>query len=246
MRHVRTDGKRVAIVQSNYIPWKGYFDLIASVDEFIVYDEVQYTRRDWRNRNRIKTPQGLQWLTVPVKVRGRYIQTIAETELADDDWGTAHWRVLEHNYRRAACFDEVASIVEPCYRMRFSGLSDLNGHLTRVICGYLGIATRISDSRSFPGQGDRVERLVQLCAHAGAHTYVSGPSARSYLDERAFAERGMRVEWHDYGGYPAHPQLWGGFVHEVTILDLLFNCGREAPRYMKFRADGAPDPAESR
>lgn len=107
--------KKVAIVQSNYIPWKGYFDLVAKVDEFILYDDMQYTRRDWRNRNQIKTPQGIQWLTVPVRVKGKYHQTIRETEIEGDQWATAHWKALSQNYRRTPHFTEIANWLEPLY-----------------------------------------------------------------------------------------------------------------------------------
>lgn len=116
--------KKVAIVQSNYIPWKGYFDMIAAVDEFILYDDMQYTRRDWRNRNQIKTPQGPQWLTVPVKVKGKYLQTIRETEIDGVDWVEAHWKAIVQNYRRAPHFEEVAAAFEPSYRQhQYSHLS---------------------------------------------------------------------------------------------------------------------------
>ena len=110
--------KRVAILQSNYIPWKGYFDLIAAVDEFILYDDMQYTRRDWRNRNQIKTPQGLQWLTVPVRVKGKFLQKINETEIEGQDWAATHWKTLAQNYRRAPHFAEVARWLEPLYLER--------------------------------------------------------------------------------------------------------------------------------
>lgn len=107
--------KRIAILQSNYIPWKGYFDMIAAVDEFILYDDMQYTRRDWRNRNQIKTPQGVQWLTVPVRVKGKYDQTIRETEIDGIDWAGTHWKIIAQNYRRAPRFEEVAAVFEPLY-----------------------------------------------------------------------------------------------------------------------------------
>jgi hypothetical protein len=139
--------KKVAIVQSNYIPWKGYFDLIASVDEFIVYDDMQYTRRDWRNRNLIKTPQGLQWLTVPVKVKGKYHQTIRETEIDGTEWAQVHWKAFCQNYRRAPYFEEIAALCEPLYLQRqYTHLSALNRAFIETICGYLGIGTKISNS----------------------------------------------------------------------------------------------------
>jgi hypothetical protein len=225
--------KKVAIVQSNYVPWKGYFDLIAAVDEFILYDEVQFTKNDWRNRNRIKTPKGLEWLSIPVgqDIRRR----IRDVELPDPRWQEKHWKTLEANYGRAAHFAEVARVFEPLYLERsHSHLSPLNREFIEVICRYLGIATRISDCSDYELAGGKTERLVSLALQAGASEYVSGPSARSYLDERAFAGRGLRLCWFDYAGYPEYPQLWGAFAHEVSILDLLFNCGRDAPRYMRF------------
>lgn len=229
--------KKIAIVQSNYIPWKGYFDLIASVDEFIVYDEVQYTRRDWRNRNRIKTPQGLQWITVPVRVKGRYLQSIAETEIEGDEWAERHWKSLRSAYARADHFAAVAEAFEPLYaRGRFTHLSALNRALIGAVCAFLGIRTRLASSSDYELAPGRSARLARLCEQAGATEYVSGPSARAYLDEEEFASRGIRVSWFDYGGYPEYPQLWGGFAHEVSILDLLFNCGASAPRFMKFVA----------
>jgi WbqC-like protein family len=225
--------KKVAIVQSNYVPWKGYFDLIAAVDEFILYDEAQFTKNDWRNRNRIKTPKGLEWLSIPVgqDIRRR----IRDVELPDPRWQEKHWKTLEANYGRAAHFAEVARVFEPLYLKRsHSHLSALNREFIEVICRYLGIATRISDCRDYELAGGKTERLVSLALQAGASEYLSGPSARSYIDERAFAGRGLRLSWFDYAGYPEYPQLWGAFAHEVSILDLLFNCGRDAPRYMRF------------
>lgn len=226
--------KKVAIVQSNYIPWKGYFDLIASVDEFILYDDMQYTRRDWRNRNRIKTAQGVQWLTIPVKVKGKYHQTIRETETEDAAWTSNHWSTLAQSYRRAPHFAEIAAWLEPLYRADPPLLlSAVNRRFIEAICAYLGIATPITNSWDYPMIEGKSERLADLCAKAGGSEYVSGPSAKGYIEERAFTERGLRLTWFDYAGYPAYPQLWGEFVHEVTILDLLFNCGKDARFHLR-------------
>lgn len=225
--------KKVAVLQSNYIPWKGYFDLIAAVDEFILYDDVQFTKNDWRNRNRIKTPRGLQWLSIPV---GQDIdRRIRDVQLPHGAWQDRHWKTLEANYRRAAHFAELAAVFEPVYRsQRHTHLSPLNRELIEAVCRYLGIRTCISNSWDYAPAGGRLERLVDLVAQAGGSEYITGPSARNYLDEAAFAARGISVTWFDYAGYPEYPQLWGGFVHEVTILDLLFNCGQDAARYMRF------------
>lgn len=226
--------KRVAVVQSNYIPWKGYFDLIASVDEFIFYDDVQYTRRDWRNRNQIKTPHGPRWLTVPVETKGRFDQTIRQTRIQGSGWAAEHWKVLEHNYRRAPAFDAVEPWLLPLYLDHVHGhLSSCNHAFVTAICSFLGIGTRLQDCQVYRLEEGKSERLAGLVEQAGGQIYVSGPSARDYLDEKIFHQRGLSVEWMDYSGYPEYPQLWGGFVHEVSILDLLFNCGAESVRFMK-------------
>lgn len=227
--------KKVAIVQSNYIPWKGYFDMIASVDEFVLFDDMQYTRRDWRNRNQIKTPQGVQWLTVPVKVKGKYHQTIRETEIDGMDWAQAHWKALTQNYRRAPYFAEISAWLEPFYLdARHTHLARLNRALIEAVCAYLDIPTRISNSWDYELLPGKTERLVSLCEQAGGTEYISGPAARDYIQAGLFSERGIALGWFDYSGYPEYPQLWGEFTHGVTILDLLFNCGKDAPRFMKY------------
>lgn len=227
--------KRVAILQSNYIPWKGYFDMIAAVDEFIIYDDMQYTRRDWRNRNQIKTPQGQQWLTVPVKVKGKYLQTIRETEIDGTDWPEVHWKALAQNYRRALYFEEIATIFEPHYRQcKHTYLSMLNREFIEAVCGYLGITTKISNSWDYSLVEGKTVRLADLCCQAGGTEYISGPSAKGYIEEHFFTERGIKLSWFDYSDYPEYNQLWGEFSHGVTILDLLFNCGKGAANHMKY------------
>jgi WbqC-like protein family len=209
--------------------------MIASVDEFILYDDMQYTRRDWRNRNKIKTPQGLQWLTVPVKVKGKYLQTIRETEIEQSHWAIDHWKALSQNYRRSTYFEEISALIEPLYAAPpATNLSQLNRLFIETICAYLNIKTELSNSWDYPLSDGKSERLADLCVSVGADEYISGPAAKDYLDENVFAERGIKVRWFDYTGYPAYPQLWGEFTHGVTILDLLFNCGKESHRYMRF------------
>jgi len=194
---------------------------------------VQFTKNDWRNRNIIKTPQGLKWISVPVGPSLRRL--VREVELPDGKWPTKHWRTLENNYRRTACFDEIADIVEPIYRdMRHTMLSEFNRAFIQTICGYLGIRTKISSSSDYRLAGDRSERLLELCWQTGAKTYVSGPAAKTYLDVPLFRGNGIEVDWFEYSGYPKYPQLWGEFEHCVSILDLMFNCGRQSPDYMKF------------
>lgn len=225
--------KRAAIVQSNYIPWKGFFDLIAAVDEFVLYDDAQFTKNDWRNRNQIKTPQGPQWLTVPV---GQNInRRIRDVALTDHRWQAKHWKTLETNYGRARCFDTVAERLAPIYLDRqHDHLSSLNRELIEAICEFLGIYTKLSNSWDYCLVEGKTHRLVSLCQQMGATEYVSGPSAKAYIDQNAFEEQGIKITWFEYSGYPEYSQLWDGFVHSVSILDLLFNCGKDAPEYMKW------------
>lgn len=226
--------KKVAILQSNYIPWKGYFDMIAAVDEFILYDEMQYTKNDWRNRNQIKTPQGVQWLTVPVRQKGEFGQTIRDAEIDGEKWRGLHWKSLNANYRRAQHFSEVAAFIEPLYKNSYRTISELNRSFIVAICAYLGITTKISYSWDYQLIEGKTERLSNLCQQAGTTQYISGPSAKDYIDPHIFSNAGIGLTWFNYEGYPEYPQLWGEFVHGVTILDLLFNCGKKSKNYMRF------------
>lgn len=227
--------KKIAILQSNYIPWKGYFDLIAAVDEFILYDDMQYTRRDWRNRNQIKTPQGVQWLTVPVQVKGKYYQKIRDTKIDGSDWALVHWKTITQNYHRAAYFKEISCWLEPFYLdAPYKNLSELNRTFIEAICGYLNIKTKITNSWDYELIDGKTERLADLCLQAGGKEYISGPAAKDYIEEMMFVDRGIKLSWFDYSGYPLYPQLWKEFVHNVTILDLLFNCGEKASSYMRY------------
>lgn len=221
-------GKRVAILQSSYIPWKGYFDIIASVDEFILYDTASYSKGDWRNRNRIKTHAGLSWLTVPVQTSGRLGQPIDEVEVEDTRWAGRHWRSLETFYARARHFDPVAPVLKETYERaaRETRLSRINELFIDTVCGLLDIRTRISRSSDYTLRGDRTTRLLHLCEQAGATEYLSGPAAKAYLDPGTFSEYGIAVCWMDYSGYPEYRQLHGPpFVHQVSIVDLLLNEG---------------------
>ena len=221
--------KRVAIVQSSYIPWKGYFDLMGSVDEFVLLDDAQFTRRDWRNRNRIKTADGLKWLTIPVDVKGKFDQAIEDTRVSDPSWRETHWKSLHHAYSKAPCFSQFAAQIEAVYQdASDERLSQINHRFLTAICGILGIDTKITWSMDYGGTGRKSERLVDLCGRASATEYLSGPTARGYLDEGLFNEAGIEVVWMDYEGYPEYDQLYPPFEHHVTILDLIFHTGAQA------------------
>lgn len=226
--------KKIAIAQSNYIPWKGYFDMIAAVDEFVLFDDMQYTRRDWRNRNQIKTPQGTIWLTVPVLVKGKYQQKIRETKIDTTEWAANHWKSIVFNYSRSRNFNEIKELLEPLYlNKRYTNLSELNFLFIKEISDYLGIKTIISRSWDYEITEGKTERLVDLCRQTGATQYISGPAAKNYINTELFSNQGVNVTWFDYSGYPQYQQLWGDFIHEVSIIDLLFNCGNESSKFMK-------------
>ena len=219
--------KKIAILQSNYIPWKGYFDLISFVDEFVIYDEVQYTKNDWRNRNQIKTPNGLQWLTIPVG--SNLSRKICEVSLPENNWRVKHWKTIEMNYKKAQYFKDVAEWLEPLYvDNQDTWLSDFNACLIRHICEYIGIQTKIRDSRSIDTETGQTKRLVEICKELAGTQYVSGQAARSYLDVGLFEQESIDISWFSYDNFPQYEQLWGEFEHNLSIIDVLFNCGPDS------------------
>ena len=223
--------KKVAIIQSNYIPWKGYFHIIQDVDDFVFLDSVQYTSRDWRNRNRIKTPSGPKWLTVPVNAgRGT---SIREAHIDGTGWQIKHYKTLRHNYHDCKYFDKYHDWIEDVYLKRsWQYLSQLNQYLIVAISGFLGIDTQFHDDSEYPESGDRNLRLLNIAKALEADVYVSGPAAKEYLDERMFEAEGIRVEFFEYPNYPHYPQLHGDFEHRVSILDLLFGAGDDSSQYI--------------
>ncbi|MBK7149195.1 MAG: WbqC family protein [Bacteroidetes bacterium] len=223
--------KKVAILQSNYIPWKGYFDLIKSVDVFVIYDEVQYTKNDWRNRNLIKTPTGPSWITIPCR-QTSLAQKIYETQVTLPNWNVKHWNTIKGNYTRAPYFKKYEEVFYQTYMSsRSEFLSEINLTFIKTINGLLGIETTIIDSRELNLQGDKNERLIEAVCKLNGNYYLSGPAAKSYLDEKAFHDKGIEVAWMDYTKYPEYQQLYPPFTHGVSILDLIFNCGESAVNY---------------
>jgi len=224
---------RICIIQSCYIPWKGFFDLIGQCDEYVIYDSAQYVKRHWHNRNRIKTANGVEWLTIPVVVKGRFEQAINEVEI-EKPWADKHWRAIELAYIRAPFFDHFAPAVRGWYEQADGQalLTDVNAIFLRGIAGLLGIETRMVRDTAYPTQGIKTERLLGIARAAGADRYLSGPSARDYFDETMFRTAGVTPEWMSYDGYREYQQLHGGFEHAVSTLDLLFNTGPDASRYL--------------
>lgn len=225
--------KKVAIVQSNYIPWKGYFDLINSVDEFILFDDMQYTKRDWRNRNKIKTDKGLIWLTIPVQVKGKYYQKIKDTQISDLNWRQDHWKSITHNYLCSRYFEKYQDIFKTLYlNHEAKYLSQINYQFIVNICKILGIKTKISWSMDYDIVEGKTERLISLCKQAQATEYISGPSAKEYINVDLFEQENIKLTYIDYSKYPEYQQLFPPFEHGVSVIDLIFNEGENSKNYM--------------
>ncbi|BCT69192.1 WbqC family protein [Nitrosospira sp. NRS527] len=222
--------KKVAILQSNYIPWKGYFDLIHDVDLFIFYDDVQYTHSDWRHRNKLMTRDGPRWLTIPA---GHDLKRlICEVEIPDQSWKQQHRSIIEQNYRNAPFIEESQPLLDFLYANTITSLSDYNQRAIRHLSNILGIHTQFADSRLLGVNGRKTERLIGILESVGATKYISGPSARDYIDEPMFVEAGIELVYKEYPAYPPYRQCFSPFSPFVTILDLLMNVGPEAPRYI--------------
>ncbi|HEY4582183.1 MAG TPA: WbqC family protein [Lysobacter sp.] len=224
--------ERIAVLQSNYIPWKGYFDLIHDVDTFIFYDDVQFTRQDWRTRNRVKTANGPIWLSVPAGTD--LDRLICNVQLREHAWQKKHWATLSQAYGKTPHFARYRAFFEDVYLGRtWTSLSELNQYLiTTISRELLGIGTRFLDSRKFNAQGQKLDRLLDLIGQTGAGTYLSGPAAKDYIDPARFEALGVELVYKDYSGYPEYPQLHPPFEHAVSILDLLFHTGDDAPHYI--------------
>lgn len=226
--------KKIALLQSNYIPWKGYFDLIGLVDEFILFDQAQFTHSDWRNRNRIKTSQGLRWLSIPVFHDGKNPKKIRDTRVVDQRWRKKHWRSITQSYGKSPHFNDYRAIFEKLYLDDHSeSLSEINYQFIRAICGILKIETPISWSADYEITAGKTERILSICRQAKATDYVTGPAAKNYLDASLFEKAGIALSYIDYSGYREYSQPHGAFEHGVSIIDLLFNTGPHAPDYMK-------------
>lgn len=222
-----------AILQSNYIPWKGYFDLLNSADVFIIYDEVQYTKNDWRNRNKIKTAQGLHWLTIPVK-QEKLAQKINETCVNGNEWRKKHWLTITNTYRKFPGFTLYKDIFEELYLSNEEILlTKINESFIRTIANLLNSKTEIVRSEQLGLIEGKTERLVDLCKKVGASTYLSGPAAKDYLQVDLFNAEGIKVKWMDYGNYTTYEQPFPPFEHGVSVLDTLFCNGAATKQYLK-------------
>ncbi len=228
------NGKKVAISQSNYIPWIGYFDLIQKADVFVFLDDVQYTKSDWRNRNRIKTDAGPLWITVPCGVDLNRL--ICEVHIESTRWQKKHWKTIHQYYHRAPFYEMGEPFFKNVYLDHsWTNLSEMNQFLIQAISKrFLDIHTEFLDSRHFQCKNKKQDRIFEILEKiGGVSEYLSGPKASNYLDESEFIKRNMVLTFMDYSGYPPYRQLYGDFIHRMSILDLIFNLGPAAADYMK-------------
>ena len=211
--------------------------MINSADEFIIFDEAQYTKNDWRNRNQIKTANGLLWLTIPVR-RHNLQQKVCETRISDKCWRKKHWKTLQGCYARTPGFKLYKTIFEELYMGSDEVLlSNINVAFICAICALLDIKTTIVPQSGVDFGSGKTERLIEVCKTTNADTYLSGPAAKNYLDEDLFEKSGISLEYMDYSGYEEYSQPYPPFAHNVSILDVLFNCGKDSPRYYKKKVD---------
>ena len=217
---------KIAVLQSNYIPWRGYFDIISKVDHFVIYDEVQYTKNDWRNRNQIKTQNGLVWLTIPVK-QTNLNQKICETEVVNQIWRRKHMNSIRLNYSKAPFYNDYIDSIAYLYEGNETLLSEINLKFIRGFCEILNINTNIIDSKDLKLKGDKNERLVDACQKLNATSYLSGKAAQKYLNNDMFSQQNIEVQWMDYCHLSEYKQLYPPFNMGVSIIDTLLNIGNK-------------------
>ncbi|MEA4907527.1 MAG: WbqC family protein [Chloroflexi bacterium] len=227
---------KVVVLQPSYIPWRGYFHQIAKADLFVFYDDVKYDKNGWRNRNRIKTPTGSRWLTIPVLTNNLETNQTPICQIPMDwkqEWNVKHWNTLQTYYAKAPYFDHYAPALKEFYQQRPSLLADFTVPLTIHLARQLGIQhTQFVRSSSLEGiTGHKTERLIQLLVRLGATEYISGPSAQDYIETEKFDQAGIRLEYMHYD-YPEYEQLYPPYDPQVSILDLLFMTGPQALSYI--------------
>ena len=222
---------KAAIIQSSYIPWRGYFDIINEVDIFVFLEDVKYTKRDWRNRNKVKTPNGTKWFSVPV-IKG-HNQNIFEARIDNSQkWKAEHQKTIHHSYSSSKFYNDYKDIILGIYDKEYETISDLNISIVKLISTLLGIKTNFVNSKDLGTTGVKDDKLIAICKKIGATCYLSGPSAKDYIRQEKFVDAGIDLEFKNYSNYPKYNQSWGEFDPSVSVIDLIFNMGKDAPHYI--------------
>ncbi len=234
MNNVATH-KVISIIQPSFLPWRGYFQIISQSDGFVFYDDVQYDKHGWRNRNQIKTASGPQWITVPVLSKGKSEQPIFAAQIDNtSQWGKKIIKSVAVSYKKAAYFDLYFEWFSKILNQKWESISALNIQLTKEISYFLEIKTAfyLSSELKIP-HGDPTQRLVEICKSFSANTYVSGPSAKAYIGNgEKFTKAGVHLEYASYQ-MPPYTQLFGPFFPTASIIDLLFNEGPNSKEFLK-------------
>jgi len=229
---------KIIITQSNYIPWKGYFTTMKKATHIILYDDAQYTRRDWRNRNKIITNQGPSWLSIPIDVKGKFHQKVNEAKIKNQTWSQDHWNKIYNSYSKAPFFHDYGDYFKNIYLDelgRLEYLTDINKLMLQKCNDLLDIQINILDSRDFVIRGGKTEKLINICKDLDADEYFTGPAAKNYMDESIFVENNIKLTYYDLDGFPEYQQLWGDFDHHVSILDMFFNLGKKTRDYFNWK-----------
>jgi len=225
--------KTLSILQPGYLPWLGFFEQMDRTDIFVIYDDVQYDKHSWRNRNRIKTAQGIQWLTVPVLTSKRSGQLVNEVEIDNRvPWQKKHLRALEQNYRKARWFDRYYPLVEEGYVHSWNTLLECDMFFINLLKHAFGITTSILFSSGLTAQGKSTDRLVRLCEELGATVFYEGMAGKNYIDDTLFLDNGIQIVYQDYN-HPVYSQLHGAFISHLSAVDLLFNEGPEGLKLLR-------------
>ena len=228
--------KTVVILQSSYIPWKGYLDLMNAADSFVLFDEVQFTRRDWRNRNRIMVDGRPLWLTVPVESKGNFLGAVRDMRISDGDWARKHWLTIQRAYSKAPFFKDYQDSFEEAYHQagQLKFLSEVNQLFLKVLARHFKIEPLFNDSQEVPKSATcPTARLIEICLAHDATDYLSGPAAKDYIEEQYFEEAGISLHYANYSGYPVYRQKAEQFRHDVSSIDLLMHEGPKAKEHLK-------------
>lgn len=224
--------KKIAILQSNYIPWKGVFDMMNKVDTFVFFEDVDFTKRDWRIRNKIKTPEGEIWLTIPVKKASRGTK-IYEIQISqEENWQEKHYKTITQYYKKAKYFEEYKWLLDKIYlEKKWKNLSEFNIFSNILIAKELGIKTEFINSKDLKTSGTKDDKLIEICEKLEGNYYLSGPAAKDYINNEKFKNKNINLAYIKYE-YPEYKQLYGEFNHYLSIFDVLFNCGKDAQNYI--------------
>jgi WbqC-like protein family len=225
--------RTLVVLQPGYLPWLGFFDQMHRSDVFVYYDDVQFDKHGWRNRNRIKTPAGALWLTVPVRHAGLGQPRIMDTLIdGSTSWARKHVRSIRQYYAKAPFLNRYLPEIEELLERPWAHLADLDIALAGVLAGWLSLEPTVHRASALGIAGDKSERLLNLCRHFGADRYLSGNAAQDYLEVDLFTRHGVAVEWQNYH-HPVYPQQHGQFMPFLSALDLLLNCGDESASILK-------------